>query len=91
MGGNSVVLFEAEGMEEAANEHQRAVSNLNIRRILPCSTREAPYLWGARGEKTGSSLREEVGLTDHVPRDDTANTVRTESLFACNKSIRPYQ
>jgi hypothetical protein len=75
-------------MEETANGHQRAVSNLNIHRMPPCSTRAAPYMWGARGEKTGSGLREEVGSTDHAPRDETANT---GTLVASSKSIRPYQ
>lgn len=41
--------------------------------MLPRSTREAPYMWGTRGEKTGSGLREEVGSTDHAPRVETAS------------------
>ncbi len=49
-------------MEETAKEHERAVSNLNTWSMLLRSAREAPYMWGARGEKTGSGLREEVGL-----------------------------
>ena len=78
-------------MEEAAKEHERAVSNLNTWSMLLRSAREAPYMWGARGEKTGSGLREEVGSTDHAPRVETANTASTGSLFACSKSIRPDQ
>lgn len=68
------VLLETEEREETAKEHERAVSNLNTWSMLLRSAREAPYMWGARGEKTGSGLREEVGSTDHAPRVETANT-----------------